>query len=59
MQPTVFEALFGEQEVEAALGAAVGNLHLHTHMQEAIRDARTHSPAGVRVCVCVCRWNTW
>lgn len=55
MQPTVFKALSGEQEVEAALSAAVGNLHLHTRIQEAIRD--THSTAGV--CVCVCKWNTW
>lgn len=48
MQPTVFEALFVVQEVEAALSAAVRNLHLHTHKQVAVRD--TLSTAGACVC---------
>lgn len=41
----VFKALFSKQEVEAALSAAVGNLHLHTH---------THRQPLAGVCVCVC-----
>ena len=48
MELNVFQALFGIQEVEAALGAAVRNLHLHGRIQEAIRDTQTG------VCVCVC-----
>lgn len=54
MEPNVLSALFGVQEVEAALGAAVGDLHLHSHIQGAVRDTHTH---GRGVCVCV--WNTW
>lgn len=51
MEPNVLNALFGIQEVEAALGAAVGDLHLHSHIQGTVRDTHTQQRC---VCVRVC-----
>lgn len=47
MEPNVLKVLFGVQEVEAALRAAVGDLHLHTHIQGAGKDTHTQ-----QMCVC-------